>query len=119
MPEYTTYKDANNVTWTVLNGAASMAATVLPDAMPRYDPEAPDVGPVPKPSMSASATDVEIRERDRRAFSNLRELIDKYAGNNRQRVILRVTAAADGGGGGWLVLLLILAVASEGKRGRR
>lgn len=112
MPEYTTYKDSNGVTWTILNGASSLAATVLPDATPRYDPEAPDIGPVPKPSLDASATDDEVRERDRRAFSNLRDWIDAWAGDNRQRVILRVTAHPDSGGAVVLLLILLLA-ASE------
>jgi len=114
MAEYQNYKDANGVTWTILSGANSFAATVLPDAEPRYDPEAPDVGPVAKPSLDASATDAQVLERDRRAFSNLRGLIDKYAGENRQRVILRVTAHPGGGGAGVaLLLLLVLLAASE------
>jgi hypothetical protein len=115
MAEYQTYKDANGVTWTILTGANSFAATVLPNAQPRYDPEAPDVGPVVKPSLDASATDAEVLERDRRAFSNLRSQIDKYADGNRQHVILRVTARADAGGGGALALLLlvVLLAASE------
>lgn len=113
MPEYTTYKDSNGVTWTILNGSASLAATVLPDAAPRYDPEAPDIGPLPKPSLDASATDAEVSERDRRAFSNLRDLVENYAGDNRQRVILKVTAHADAGGGALALLLLVVLLASD------
>jgi len=113
MPEYQTYKDANGVTWTILNGTASMAATVLPEAVPRYDPEAPDIGPVKKPSLSDSATDEQVTERDRRAFSNLRSLIDKWAADNRQKVILRVTAHADGGGGALVLLLLVVLLAAS------
>lgn len=110
--EYTYYRDRNNVMWTVISAARSMFATVRDGQEPRYDPPAPDLGPVTKVDMPDSSTDKEIAERDRATFIKLRELIDTYAADHQQTVILRVPANA--GGAGWVVVAaLVLWALSE------
>jgi hypothetical protein len=121
MAEYESYKDGNGVTWKIVNAGTSMSAFIADDQSPRYSPDAPDQGPATKPSLPDGASQADITERDRRAFSNLREEIDAYAVAHKDNVVAMVTASPGGGVPGWvwLGLLFGLAMLADGKKRRR
>lgn len=95
---YDKYRDTNGVTWTVGPPTGwMMAAWVLPDADPQYEPEADDQSASMPPGYGGHMTEQPdippSGDQQRVIFLDLVKNIESYAQAHRANVLLRVTAS--------------------------
>ena len=97
------FKDRNGASWVILTGGTAVFATPDMESTIHYDPLPEDLGPVTAKGGDAPGA---------RELDELRQLINAWAGQHAQQVVLQVTPAK-GSGLGWLLLLVLLAVSSD------
>lgn len=97
------FKDRNGASWLILTGGTAVFATPDPASAIRYDPMPEDLGPVTaKGGDAPGALEIDA----------LKTLINAWAGQHAQQVVLQVTPAR-GSGVGWFLLLAVLLIASD------
>lgn len=116
---YDSYRDSNGVTWTVGPPTGwNMAAWVLETADPRYEPQADDQSASMPPPYDGHMTEgaggtPPSGDQQRVIFTQLVSDIEKFAKQNREHVLLKVTASPPVPWWVWLGLLWLIS-----KRGR-
>ncbi len=101
------FKDRNGASWLILTGGTAVFATPDTESTIHYDPLPEDLGPITAKGGDAPGA-LELDQ--------LKQLINAWAGQHAQQVVLQVTPSKNAGLG-WLLLLAALALLS-GDRGR-
>jgi hypothetical protein len=111
---YDSYRDSNGVRWTIGPPTGwNMAAWVLPDADPRYEPQADDQQASMPPNYDGNFTEQPggtppTGDQQRVIFTELTTAIEAYAKAHRGNTLLQVTASPPVPWWVWAGLLYLL-----------